>query len=92
MLYILIVTITDLMFSTAQHDDDVVITFAGRSALCKGGKGSFKDTTLDALLYKFLVEVRPKLGIDPALIEDITLGNVREPNGMYYRQIFAICV
>jgi acetyl-CoA acetyltransferase len=54
-----------------------VITFAGRTALGKAGKGSFKDTGLDFLVYQLLKKVVAQSNLDPALIEDVCLGNVR---------------
>jgi len=65
-----------LPLSTAKHADDIVITFAGRTALAKAVKGGFKDTQLDYLVYALLKEVVKKSNIDPRLIEDVCLGNV----------------
>jgi acetyl-CoA acetyltransferase len=62
--------------STQKHPDDVVITLAIRTPLTKGRKGGFKDTTVDGIAYKLLVEVVKKMNMDPALVEDICLGNV----------------
>lgn len=44
--------------------------------MCKGHRGSFRDTQLDALVYRMLRAVVVRSGIDPALVEDICLGNV----------------
>jgi acetyl-CoA acyltransferase 1 len=54
-----------------------VITLAARTALGKAGKGSFKDTNLDFLVYSLLKKVIAQSKLDPSLIEDICLGNVR---------------
>jgi hypothetical protein len=62
--------------STSKNPDDVVITLAIRTPLTKGGKGGFKDTPLDAIVVKLLKEVVKRINIDPALVEDICLGNV----------------
>lgn len=59
-----------------QDPDDVVITLAIRSPMCKGHKGGFRETQLDALVYRMLRAVIERGGIDPALVEDICLGNV----------------
>lgn len=40
-------------------------------------KGGLKDTPLDGIVYKLLVEVIKKANIDPQMVEDICLGNVR---------------
>ncbi|RDA91574.1 hypothetical protein CP533_5986 [Ophiocordyceps camponoti-saundersi (nom. inval.)] len=62
--------------SQAQKDDDVVITLAIRTPLTKAGKGGFKDTSLEFIIYSLLKEVKTRSGIDPALVEDIVMGNV----------------
>ena len=62
---------------TSQNPDDVVITLAIRTPLCKGGKGGLKDTPLDGILYKLLCEVNKRSRIDPQMVEDICIGNVR---------------
>jgi acetyl-CoA acetyltransferase len=62
--------------STQKNPDDVVITLSLRTPLTKARKGGFKDTDLDYLVYALLKEVIAKSQIDPALVEDICLGNV----------------
>lgn len=54
----------------------MVITLAIRTPLTKAGKGGFKDTPLDGILYKLLVEVVKRSRIDPQMVEDICVGNV----------------
>lgn len=66
-------------FSTQKRPDDIVITLAIRTALTKGKKGGFKDTDLDHILYSLLTQVLEKSKIDPSLVEDICLGNVKAP-------------
>lgn len=61
---------------TAKNPDDVVIVAAYRTALAKGGKGSFKDVGSDYLLAKFLEKFIEKSGVDVNLIEDVAVGNV----------------
>jgi acetyl-CoA acyltransferase 1 len=63
--------------STSKNADDIVITLAIRTPLTKARKGGFKDTSLEYLVYALLKEVRERSNIDPALVEDICLGNVR---------------
>lgn len=48
-----------------------------RTPLAKAFKGGFKDTELDYIIYVLLKELIAKSKIDPALIEDVCLGNVR---------------
>ena len=64
---------------TAKNPDDIVITLAVRTPLAKATKGGFKDTTLEYIVYALLKEVRERSNLDPALIEDICMGNVRFP-------------
>lgn len=66
-----------MWYSTAQNPDDVVITLAIRTPLTKGKKGGLKDTPLDGILFKILEQVVRKSNLDPQMVEDICLGNVR---------------
>lgn len=68
---------TDTGPSQQKNPDDVVITLAIRTPLTKARKGGFKDTPLDGIVYKLLKEVNQRSNLDPALVEDICLGNVR---------------
>ncbi|KIJ12049.1 acetyl-CoA C-acyltransferase [Paxillus involutus ATCC 200175] len=65
----------------AKHDNDVVIVAAVRSALTKGRKGGFKDTRPEELLSGVLRAAYTRARVDPALIEDIAVGNVLPPGG-----------
>lgn len=69
--------------STSKNPDDIVITLAIRTPLAKAKKGGFKDTSLEYLVYALLKEVKERSAIDPALIEDICLGNVCEPHPVH---------
>lgn len=71
------VPLADNTNSTSQNPDDVVITLAIRTPLTKAKKGGFKDTPLDGLVFKILEQVVRKSNLDPQLVEDICLGNVR---------------
>jgi len=59
-----------------KNDDDIVITLAARTPLCKAHKGGFKDTSLEYMIYALLKQVRERSNLDPRLVEDIALGNV----------------
>ncbi|KAI8906634.1 Thiolase, N-terminal domain-containing protein [Powellomyces hirtus] len=59
--------------------DDVVIVSALRTPLCKGGKGAFKETHPEYLLASSLKSVLTQTGIDPALVQDVQVGNVLMP-------------
>lgn len=63
---------------TERHPDDIVITLAIRTPLTKAGRGGLKDTPLDGILFKLMQQVVRKSNIDPQLVEDICLGNVRQ--------------
>jgi acetyl-CoA acetyltransferase len=63
--------------STSKNAGDVVITLALRTPLAKAGKGGFKDTQLDYMIYALLKQVVGKSNLDPSLVEDICCGNVR---------------
>ena len=65
-------------FSTQQNPDDVVITLALRTPIAKGFKGGLKDTELDIMIHALMKEVLEKSKIDPNLIEDVVMGNVRQ--------------
>lgn len=62
--------------STQKNSDDIVITLAIRTPLCKAKKGGLKDTPLDGMLFRILQQVIQKSNINPHMVEDICLGNV----------------
>ncbi|KAI0766899.1 acetyl-CoA acetyl transferase [Trametes elegans] len=65
----------------AQHDEDVVIVAAVRSAITKAKKGGFKDTRPEEILSGVLRAAYTKAGVNPALIGDIAVGNVLPAGG-----------
>ncbi|KAF8065409.1 acetyl-CoA acetyl transferase [Lyophyllum atratum] len=64
-----------------KHDNDVVIVSAVRTAITKARKGGFKDTHPELLLSHVLRAAYTQPGLDPALIEDISVGNVLPAGG-----------
>ncbi len=52
-----------------------------RTAFTKGGKGGFKDTQASDLMAGALKGIIERSGIDPALVEDICVGEVLAPGG-----------
>lgn len=50
-----------------------------RTPICKAGKGGFKDTPPEELLAAVLKGIIEKTKIDPALIQDVLVGNVLNP-------------
>ncbi|CZT20771.1 probable 3-ketoacyl-CoA thiolase A [Ramularia collo-cygni] len=75
---------------TQKLPDDVVITLALRTPLTKAGRGAMKDTLLDGLTFKILEQVRTRMNMDPSLVEDICLGNVRDGKASYYCRVAAL--
>ncbi|KAL1621174.1 hypothetical protein SLS54_005669 [Diplodia seriata] len=69
---------------TQKNPDDVVITLAIRTPLTKGKKGGLKDTPLEGIMLKILEQVIAKSKLDPALVEDICVGNVSDAKAAYY--------
>jgi acetyl-CoA acyltransferase 1 len=67
----------------SKNPDDIVITFAARTPLTKAKKGGFKDTSLEYMVYALLKEVRERSKIDPALVEDVCMGNVSDAKAAY---------
>ncbi|KAF8222133.1 thiolase [Tricholoma matsutake] len=63
--------------------DDVVITMAIRSPLCKAKKGGFKDTRTDELMLEIYKQAIARSRIDPGLVGDICIGTVLTPDAMY---------
>ena len=52
---------------------------AKRTALTKSKKGYFKDTPCELLLAPLFEHVIKATKMNPAIVEDITIGNVLQP-------------
>ncbi|OKL63833.1 3-ketoacyl-CoA thiolase A, peroxisomal [Talaromyces atroroseus] len=83
-------TRVDWYNSTQKNPDDVVITLALRTPLTKAAKGGFKDTKLDYIVYSLLKELVERSKLDPALIEDVCLGNVNDEKAAYIGRAAAL--
>ncbi|KAG6826602.1 hypothetical protein H0H92_015187 [Tricholoma furcatifolium] len=80
--------------------DDVVITMAIRSPLCKAKKGGFRDARTDELMLEMYkvgstAASLPPIsiahsGIDPSLVGDICVGTVLTPDAMYAARAAAL--
>jgi acetyl-CoA acyltransferase 1 len=68
---------------SAKHDDDVVIVAMGRTPFCKARKGQLKDTPFDYLCLEMFKGLLAKAQIDPKLIDDVVVGNVRNDAAAY---------
>ena len=64
-----------------KNADDIVVTCALRTAITRGGKGSFKDTAAADLMAGALKAIIDRSGINPSLVEDICVGTVLAPGG-----------
>ncbi|XP_047387602.1 3-ketoacyl-CoA thiolase B, peroxisomal-like isoform X1 [Sciurus carolinensis] len=58
---------------------DVVVVHGRRTAICKAGRGGFKDTTPDELLSAVLTAVLQDVKLRPEQLGDISVGNVLQP-------------
>ncbi|KAF8078780.1 Thiolase, N-terminal domain-containing protein [Lyophyllum atratum] len=63
--------------------DDVVITMAIRSPLCKAKKGGFKDARTDELMLEIFKQSIARSDMNPSLVGDICVGTVLTPDAMY---------
>jgi acetyl-CoA acyltransferase 1 len=68
--------------------DDVVICAAVRTPLTKANKGGLRDTPPETLVAHAVKAAIERSKIDPALIQDICIGNVSQPGaGLYTSRI-----
>ncbi|KAG5647580.1 hypothetical protein DXG03_008933 [Asterophora parasitica] len=70
--------------------DDVVITMAIRSPLCKAKKGGFRDARTDELMLEMYKQSIAHSNIDPSLVGDICVGTVLTPDAMYAARAAAL--
>ncbi|KAJ7102094.1 Thiolase, N-terminal domain-containing protein [Mycena belliarum] len=70
--------------------DDVVITFAMRSPLCKAKRGGFKDARTDELMLEMFKHTIANSNFDPALVGDICVGTVLTPGAAYHARAAAL--
>ncbi|KAK1228638.1 hypothetical protein PQX77_008232 [Marasmius sp. AFHP31] len=70
--------------------DDVVITMAIRSPLCKAKRGGFKDAKTDELMLEMFKHSISHSKVDPSTIGDICVGIVLSPNAMYQARAAAL--
>ncbi|ODV62673.1 acetyl-CoA C-acyltransferase [Ascoidea rubescens DSM 1968] len=66
-------TVVDLK---SKNPGDVVIVSAYRTAITKGGRGSFKSLKSEDILYYLLKKFNDLKIVSPKLVEEITVGNV----------------
>lgn len=59
--------------------EDVVVVHGRRTAIGRGGRGGFKDTTPDELLSAVMTAVLQDVKLRPEQLGDICVGNVLQP-------------
>ncbi|KAF5390230.1 hypothetical protein D9757_002888 [Collybiopsis confluens] len=70
--------------------DDVVITFAKRTAVGRAKKGQLKDIPVDEMLYHLFKETISKSKIDPAKVDDICVATCHPPSPLYLSRAAAL--
>ncbi|KAI0801291.1 thiolase [Fomes fomentarius] len=74
----------------SKRPDDVVITFAKRTALGRAKKGQLKDVPVENLLYALFKATFEKTKLNPALLQDICVGTCHPPSPLYVSRAAAI--
>ncbi|KAH9984674.1 3-ketoacyl-CoA thiolase [Russula compacta] len=70
--------------------DDIVITFAKRTAMGRAKKGQLKDVPVDELLHGLLKATLEKTQLNPASIDDICVGTCHPPSPLYVSRAAAL--
>ncbi|CAK5280542.1 unnamed protein product [Mycena citricolor] len=73
-----------------KNPEDVVFTFAKRSAIGRMKKGQFKDTTVDELLLAVFKATLEQTKLDPSKIDDICVGTCHPPSPLYVSRAAAL--
>lgn len=73
-----------------KHPDDVVITFAKRTAMGKAKKGQFKDIPVDEMMQALFKATLEETGLDPNKIDDICVGTCHPPSPAYASRAAAL--
>ncbi|KDQ63716.1 hypothetical protein JAAARDRAFT_29742 [Jaapia argillacea MUCL 33604] len=73
-----------------KNPDDVVITFAKRTAMGRVKKGQLKDIPVDELLRSLFKATLEKTKLDPAKIDDICVGVCHPPSPLYISRAAAL--
>ncbi|TEB35004.1 3-ketoacyl-CoA thiolase [Coprinellus micaceus] len=66
-----------------KNPDDVVITYARRTAIGRAFKGQFKDIPVDELLHALFKAALAESKLDPSKIDDICVGTCHPPSPLY---------
>ncbi|KJA29201.1 hypothetical protein HYPSUDRAFT_32580 [Hypholoma sublateritium FD-334 SS-4] len=73
-----------------KHPDDVVITFAKRTAVGRARKGQLKDTPVDEMLHALFKATLAETKLDPAKIDDICVATCHPPSPLYLSRAAAL--
>ncbi|PFH54511.1 hypothetical protein AMATHDRAFT_52124 [Amanita thiersii Skay4041] len=73
-----------------KNPDDVVITFAKRTAMGRAKKGQLKDAPVDRLLYSLFKVALEETKLDPSKIDDICVGTCHPPSPLYISRAAAL--
>lgn len=70
--------------------DDVVITFAKRTAIGRVKKGQLKENPIDEIMQALFKATLEKTGLDPRKIDDICVGTCHPPSPLYVSRAAAL--
>ncbi|KAI0002103.1 3-ketoacyl-CoA thiolase [Russula vinacea] len=70
--------------------DDIVITFAKRTAMGRARKGQLNDVPVDELLFRLFKATLEKTKLNPASIDDICVGTCHPPSPLYVSRAAAL--
>ncbi|KIY52557.1 thiolase [Fistulina hepatica ATCC 64428] len=73
-----------------KSDDDVVITFAKRTAVGKVRKGQMKDYPVDEILHALFKATLSETKLDPSTMDDICVGTCHPPSPLYVSRAAAL--
>ncbi|KAJ2931141.1 hypothetical protein H1R20_g5966, partial [Candolleomyces eurysporus] len=73
-----------------KNPDDVVITYAKRTAIGRAFKGQYKDIPVDELLHALFKAALADSKLDPSKIDDICVGTCHPPSPLYISRAAAL--
>ncbi|THH34180.1 hypothetical protein EUX98_g62 [Antrodiella citrinella] len=73
-----------------KRPDDVVITFAKRTAMGRAKKGQLKDVPVDEMMHALFKKTLEQVQLDPKQIGDICVGTCHPPSPLYLSRAAAL--
>ncbi|KAF9455839.1 3-ketoacyl-CoA thiolase [Collybia nuda] len=73
-----------------KNPEDVVITFAKRTAVGRAKKGQLKDAPVDEMMHALFKATLAKTKLDPTKIDDICVGTCHPPSPLYVSRAAAL--